>query len=213
MNTCLPHHLSRSAKIALSWLAVAVMAAAIFWMSANSGESINSGLGIVSAIKGMLSAGAQWIFGHEVDVSPVGHFTEYLVFGALLFNALRFHLNPRIALLAALAIGSLYGITDEWHQLFVPSRSCDPADWAVDTVATLVGSALTRFGFRKTKEPAIRRVLSRSHSCPKARDFESAQLPANKRTKQWQHPNMSPKRTLPMKRCRSSSPEVLLPLS
>ena len=32
-------------------------------------------------------------------------------------------------------------------------RSCDPADWAVDTVATLVGSALTRFGFRKTKTP------------------------------------------------------------
>ena len=56
-----------------------------------------------------------------------------------------------IALLAALAIGSLYGITDEWHQLFVPSRSCDPADWAVDTVATLVGSALTRFGFRKNE--------------------------------------------------------------
>lgn len=153
MNTRLPHHLSRSAKIALSWLAAAVMAAAIFWMSANSGESISSGLGIVSAIKGMLSAGVQWVFGHEVDVSPVGHFTEYLVFGALLFNALRFHLNPRIALLAALAIGSLYGITDEWHQLFVPSRSCDPADWAVDTVATLVGSALTRFGFRKTKTP------------------------------------------------------------
>lgn len=153
MNTCLPHHLSRSAKIALSWLAVAVMAAVIFWMSANSGESINSGLGIISAIKGMLAAGTQWIFGHEVDVSPAGHFTEYLVFGALLFNALRFHLNPRIALLAALAIGSLYGITDEWHQLFVPSRSCDPADWAGDTVATLAGSALTRFGFMKTKTP------------------------------------------------------------
>ena len=155
MNTCLPHHLSRSAKIALSWLAVTVMAAAIFWMSANSGESINSGLGIISAIKGMLSAGAQWISSHEVDVSPVGHFTEYLVFGALLFNALRFHLTPRPALLAALAIGSLYGITDEWHQLFIspPRGRGAPADWAVDTVATLVGSALTRFGFRKTKTP------------------------------------------------------------
>lgn len=151
MNACSTHHLSRSAKIILSWLAAAAMAAMIFWMSANTGESINSGLGIISAIKGMLTTGAQWVFGHEVDASPVGHFTEYLIFGALLFNALRFHLNPRTALLAALAIGSLYGITDEWHQLFVPSRSCDPADWAVDTVATLVGAALTRFGFGKTK--------------------------------------------------------------
>lgn len=153
MNTSSTHHLSRSAKIALSWLAVVAMAAVIFWMSANTGESINSGLGIISTIKSALSAGAQWVFDHEVDVSPVGHFTEYLIFGALLFNALRFHLSPRTALLAALAIGSLYGITDEWHQLFVPSRSCDPADWAVDTVATLVGAALTRFGFMKTKTP------------------------------------------------------------
>ena len=151
MNTSSTHHLSRSAKIALSWLAVVAMAAVIFWMSANTGESINSGLGIISTIKGALSAGAQWVFGHEIDVSPVGHFTEYLIFGALLFNALRFHLSPRTALLAALAIGSLYGITDEWHQLFVPSRSCDPADWAVDTVATLVGAALACFGFKKTE--------------------------------------------------------------
>lgn len=80
MNTSSTHHLSRSAKIALGWLAVVAMAAVIFWMSANTGESINSGLGIISAIKGALSAGAQWVFGHEVDVSPVGHFTEYLVF-------------------------------------------------------------------------------------------------------------------------------------
>lgn len=79
MNASSTHHLSRSAKIALSWLAVVAMAAVIFWMSANTGESINSGLGVISAIKGALSSGAQWIFGHEVDVSPVGHFTEYLI--------------------------------------------------------------------------------------------------------------------------------------
>lgn len=35
----------------------------------------------------------------------------------------------------------------------------------------------------KQKEPAVWRVLSRSHSCSKARDFESAQLPANKKDK------------------------------
>ena len=138
-----------TAKIALSWLAVAAMAGVIFWMSANTGESINNGLGIISAVKGALSAGAQQLFDHEVDVSPVGHFTEYLIFGALLFNALRFHLGPRAALIAALAIGSLYGVTDEFHQLFVPSRSCDPADWAVDTVASLCGAALMRLGLKK----------------------------------------------------------------
>lgn len=135
--------------ITVSWIAVVAMAGVIFWMSANTGESINSGLGIISAVKGALATGAQQLFGHEVDVSPVGHFTEYLVFGALLFNALRFHVGPRAALIAALAIGSLYGVTDEFHQLFVPSRSCDPADWAVDTVASLCGAALMRLGLKK----------------------------------------------------------------
>lgn len=139
----------RTSKIALSWIAVVAMAGVIFWMSANTGESINNGLGIVSAVKGALAAGAEQLFGHEVDVSPVGHFTEYLIFGALLFNALRFHMGARAALIAALAIGSLYGVTDEFHQIFVPERSCDPADWAVDTVASLIGAALMRFGLRK----------------------------------------------------------------
>lgn len=142
-------YLSRTTKVSLSWIAVVIMAGAIFWMSANTGESVNSGLGIVSAIKGALATGAETLFGHEVDVSPVGHFTEYLIFGALLFNALRFHVGPRAALIAALAIGSLYGVTDEFHQLFVPERSCDPADWAVDTVACLIGAALTRFSLKK----------------------------------------------------------------
>lgn len=135
-------------SIALSWAAVVIMAALIFWMSTNTGESVNHGLGIISAVKGALSAGAAALFGHEVDVSPVGHFGEYLVFGALLFNALRFHVPPRTALLLALVLGSGYGITDELHQYFVPQRSCDPADWAVDTIAALVGAALTRLGLK-----------------------------------------------------------------
>lgn len=139
---------NRTRSIALSWAAVVVMAALIFWMSANTGESVNHGLGIISAVKGVLSAGAAALFGHEVDVSPVGHFGEYLVFGALLFNALRFHVPPRTALLLALVLGSGYGITDELHQYFVPERSCDPADWAVDTIATLVGATLTRLGLK-----------------------------------------------------------------
>lgn len=144
-----PSNDSRTKKIAASWIAVVAMAAAIFWMSANTGQSINQGLGIISAVKAALASGACALFGHEVDVSPVGHFTEYLVFGALLFNALRFHMGPRAALVAALALGSLYGVTDEWHQLFVPERSCDPADWTVDTVASLCGAACMRLGLGK----------------------------------------------------------------
>ena len=134
----------RTSTYVLSWAAVVAMAALIFWMSANTGQQINHGLGIISTIKGALASAGTALFGHEVDVSPVGHFTEYLVFGALLFNALRLHLGTNRALTVALAtvIASLYGVSDELHQIFVPERSCDPADWAVDTIAAFVGAMI-----------------------------------------------------------------------
>ncbi len=143
--------LSRTQLVALSWIAVVVMAGIIFWISSNSGESVNHEMGVISKTKEALATGAKAISGKDVDVSPVGHFTEYLIFGALLFNALRLHLGTKRALplVLAVAIASAYGVTDERHQYFVPDRSCDPADWAVDTVAALCGAALARFGLKK----------------------------------------------------------------
>lgn len=120
------------------------MAGIIFWMSANTGSSINQGLGIISALKAFLSSIAFSLTGHEVDVSPIGHFVEYFIFGVLLLNALRFHMPLSRAVLLAIIIGSAYGITDEFHQLFVPERSCDPMDWLVDTIAIALGAALCR---------------------------------------------------------------------
>ena len=66
------------------------MGVLIFWMSANTGSTINEGLGIISSIKALLADAALALFGHAVDVSPVGHFVEYFIFGILLCNALRF---------------------------------------------------------------------------------------------------------------------------
>lgn len=117
------------------------MAGVIFWMSSNTGETVNSGLGIVSAIKGALATVAAAITGDaNVDVSPIGHFAEYFILGLLLANALRFHVDMKWIVLGAVCIAGLYGASDEFHQYFVPERSCDPADWAVDTVAAFVGA-------------------------------------------------------------------------
>ena len=124
------------------------MAGIIFWMSANTGSSINQGLGIISALKAFLSSIVFSLTGHEVDVSPIGHFVEYFIFGVLLLNALRFHMPLSRAVLLAIIIGSAYGITDEFHQLFVPERSCDPMDWLVDTIAIALGAALCRLAIK-----------------------------------------------------------------
>ena len=130
--------------IVLSWIAVGIMAGIIFWMSANTGSDINQGLGIISTIKAFLADSLATLFGYSVDVSPIGHFVEYCILGILLYNALRFHTHAPFALILALVIGSLYGITDEIHQYFVPERSSDPADWLVDTVAVFAGALITQ---------------------------------------------------------------------
>ncbi len=76
--------------------------------------------------------------------SSVAHFCEYLVLAVLLTLALQ---NDRRALwktaLLALTIASLYGASDELHQLFVSGLNSDPLDWVVDTLGALVGSAST----------------------------------------------------------------------
>ena len=133
----------RKAPIA-SWIAVIVMAAFIFWMSSNSGDNINHGLGIISTAKALLANIMQSVTGEQVDVSPIGHFVEFCLFGGLLINALNFHTTPTRALLLALLIGSVYGMSDEIHQLFVPDRSCDPLDWLVDTIAAFVGALIVQ---------------------------------------------------------------------
>jgi VanZ family protein len=40
---------------------------------------------------------------------------------------------------ASLLSGSIYGMTDEIHQYFVPGRSADPWDWLADTVGVMLG--------------------------------------------------------------------------
>jgi VanZ family protein len=55
----------------------------------------------------------------------------YLFFAALRFgHTLRFSFCVVIGLLLA----SLYGVTDEIHQISTPGRSCDVMDWVADTL-------------------------------------------------------------------------------
>ena len=72
----------------------------------------------------------------------LAHFVEYAVLGALLLLAMPRSARRWAALTAAVAIASLYGITDEFHQSFVPGRVPDIADWAVDTAGALTAVLL-----------------------------------------------------------------------
>lgn len=70
-----------------------------------------------------------------------GHGAGYAVLGALLLRALsggRLAGVTPVAVLTAIFGASLYGVTDEWHQSFVPGRS--PA--LGDLTADAAGAAL-----------------------------------------------------------------------
>ena len=116
--------------VIVSWALVAAWAFLIFFMSSNTGTGLNTGLGIFSSIYRAMQAVQEQLLGPGVDaLSSIAHFCEYTMFGALLANALRCHMPLRRACLIAIACASLYGVSDEVHQLFVPERMCDPVDW------------------------------------------------------------------------------------
>lgn len=142
------------AYVCVSWLLVIAWAAVIFYMSSNSGSDLNEELGLLSSIFQALKDLQTQLLGEGVEViTSIAHFCEYAVLGVLLINALHCHMSLSRALLIAVACASLYGVSDEFHQLFVPGRMCDPVDWVVDTAGALLGAwvgkkLLTRYALR-----------------------------------------------------------------
>ena len=67
----------------------------------------------------------------------------------MLGNARRCRMPLRRACLGAVIGASLYGVSDEFHQLFVPGRMCDPMDWLVDTAGAALGSGLAYLQLRR----------------------------------------------------------------
>lgn len=142
MDTLEPRH--SAASKALAWIAVIVWTALIFVASAKSGLDFDTGNGPLELARRWLADVLSSLMGRPVDPSPIGHFSEYLVFGALLFNALRMHLRmrPSRVALCAIAIAAAYAVTDEFHQMFVPGRKCDPVDWLVDVAAAAIAAGV-----------------------------------------------------------------------
>jgi VanZ family protein len=109
------------------WVACVAWAGVIFWFSSRSGSQIPG------------------------RFSELGHFGEYFIFGALLYWALRLSGRRDIAAAAALIVASLYGMSDEFHQHFVPTRTPDVMDWGVDTLGAACGILIAATTLALTK--------------------------------------------------------------
>lgn len=136
----------------LTWMAVGLWAAVIFWFSAQDGThsggmsgSITAWLAAILPGWNALSPEAQQArvdFLHHL-VRKGAHMTEYAVFGALLMNAWT-RQRRADAISAALAAfgGLLYAVSDEFHQLFVPGRAGLVSDVLIDFGGVLIGVLL-----------------------------------------------------------------------
>ena len=81
------------------------------------------------------------------------HGLAYTVLGALLVPGFRgAGCSARSAVLLAVALASVYGATDEFHQSFVPGRNADVLDWVADTLGAALGAtAATTLALRRPR--------------------------------------------------------------
>jgi len=113
------------------WVPVALYAGVIFFLSAQSHpeEQLPSFL-----LK---------------DVSDkVLHAVEYGILALLCYRAFRWAAGPaaaRQAVVLAIVTASVYGLTDEAHQFFVPFRESSWLDWLADTIGAAIGAMSWRF--------------------------------------------------------------------
>lgn len=94
----------------------------------------------------------------EFLVRKAAHFTEYALFGASLFATVRAFLGKRfvekgkggnrLLYLISWILGTLYAVTDEVHQLFVPGRYGKWTDVVIDSAGLALGALICLMIFR-----------------------------------------------------------------
>lgn len=130
------------------WAAVSLLCMIfIFWFSSQNADESSELSGSLSAR--ILDAAQDWFSITisepskdimEVAVRKAAHFFIYFVFGFCTANTIRqITDNRRYIFGVSLCWCSLYAATDEWHQYFVPGRSCMWQDWLLDTSGVLLG--------------------------------------------------------------------------
>jgi VanZ family protein len=73
------------------------------------------------------------------DFDKLGHLLMYAVLGYLVFRALELMPTRLAAITLAVALCVAWGALDEWHQVLVPGRAADFADWMADAAGGAIG--------------------------------------------------------------------------
>ncbi len=135
----------------LRWLPAIFFAAAIFMFSSIPGKEVDASLNRLTATAKIISpvGSPAPVFSPKIDWLKVGHGIGYLCLGISVLYALT--ARGRWSPFTALVICSLYSVTDEFHQTFVPGRSAAVRDVLLDSLAALAGTVIL-FGITKWRD-------------------------------------------------------------
>ena len=141
------------------WLPVIVWAALIFLFSSDLFSGANTAGVIAPWLRRTFPAwSADQIDGVHLLIRKLGHVSEYFIFALLLMRALRLQAAKALdakQFFLGIAVTALYAISDELHQIFVPSRSASDIDVLIDVCGGLAGSLCFYFwSWRKQLESA-----------------------------------------------------------
>lgn len=116
----------RGTLIRIYWISVFLYAAMIFALSSISPEE-------------------ELLGGKTYHLDKALHFLLYMGFGFLLFLAFSSSSKVKIrryAFLLAVVVAFLYGVSDEYHQSFVPNRTAEALDLVADTLGAAAAQAI-----------------------------------------------------------------------
>ncbi|ALS21516.1 MULTISPECIES: VanZ family protein [Paenibacillus] len=119
----------------IRWLPSLLWMAVIFYLSSRTGEDVGGWLDIVRRFVPMME-GFDW-----------GHFAAYFILAWTYLWAWR---PKRLSLgvkLAVILLCVLYGVTDEYHQSFVPGRTPDLKDIRNDAIGAALAMLLLYIPF------------------------------------------------------------------
>ena len=123
--------------ICLAWFAVALIAAAIFFLSNQQADESAA----LSRLFEIRISRFLTVKVSDFVVRKFAHATEYFALACTLFAALYITVEKKRPLMAFILCVA-YSVSDEIHQYFVPGRACKLFDVGVDSLGAVLGILL-----------------------------------------------------------------------
>ena len=145
--------MNKTARLIAAFLPMIAVCAVIFWFSSNAAEdSSKQSSAVVDIVKKDMFPEL-----NELDterdtqivedvishiVRKAAHFSIYALLGICAFGGYRFLKKKHLRFLAAWGTATVYAVSDEIHQHFVPGRSCELRDVCIDSAGAALGAGI-----------------------------------------------------------------------